>query len=243
MTGDIVCSAARNNALWCDAVCRAHGGAGEFAGGLWFSRQETPRFYPDAVTIEGVPARAAQFDVLDAVMAAHPRHDWAVKDSFSTLDLSSRGFNVLFDAQWICREPSAVPRGHGDLRWVRVTSAASLRSWEQALTGDPEADDRTGSLIFAPPLLTSAGIALFTAERGGAVVGGGALNAAANAVGVSNVFGAPSDRQDIWHGLLAQAAQLYPGTRIVGYERGEGLDVARSVGCDAIGPLRVWIRS
>jgi hypothetical protein len=42
--------AARNNAIWCDTICRAHGVQGEFHGQLWLNRQPVPRFYPNAVT-------------------------------------------------------------------------------------------------------------------------------------------------------------------------------------------------
>jgi len=244
MIGDIMQRAARNNAAWCDAVCRAHGRPGEFTDVLWFNRQETPRFYPDVVTTEGARAGTAQLDTLDALMAANSRPDWAVKDSFSALDLSSRGFRILFDAQWIYREPFAPPREPelDGLRWIQVVDAAALRAWEQALTSGPGADDREGSPIFMPPLLASEGIALFAAERAGTIVGGGALSKAAGAVGVSNVFGAVPERTGVWHGLLVQAGRLYPATPVVGYEHGADLEIACNAGFDPIGPLRVWAR-
>lgn len=243
MTSDTVRSAARNNAAWCDAVCRAHGRPGVFTDTLWFNRHETPRFYPDAVTTAGAQAGAAQLDALDALTAVDQRKGWAVKDSFAALDLSSRGFRVLFDAQWIHREPSTVRReqARDGLRWVRVADAAALRAWELALMGD-SADDHTASPIFMPRLLASDGVALFAAEQAGEITGGGALIMAAGVVGASNVFSALVDHTDVWHGLLDQAERLYPGAAVVGYEHGDDLEIARMAGFDPVGPLRVWAR-
>jgi hypothetical protein len=61
--------AARNNAHWCDTVCRSHGNFGTFLDAIWFTRQATPRFHPNAVTLvpEGV---AMQLESIDAVEAA-----------------------------------------------------------------------------------------------------------------------------------------------------------------------------
>ena len=43
--------AARNNAAWCDAVCRAYGAPGEFDDELWLTRRPAPPLYPNAVTL------------------------------------------------------------------------------------------------------------------------------------------------------------------------------------------------
>ena len=44
--------AARNNAAWCDAVCRAHGGATEFSAGLWRNRSASPPVYPNVIALD-----------------------------------------------------------------------------------------------------------------------------------------------------------------------------------------------
>ena len=116
-----VATAARNNAHWCDAVCRAHGLTPVFDGDLWSSARRTPPFYPDAVTLApGVPARA----VLDAVDGTA---GCSVKDSFADLDLARDGFRVLFDAQWIAFAPPAP----ASTTWTRVAGDG------QAVPDDP----------------------------------------------------------------------------------------------------------
>jgi hypothetical protein len=60
----------------------------------------SPEAYPDAVSLD--PAATAD-DVLSLVDAGP---GCSVKDSFAALDLRSAGFDVLFEAQWIHREPA-----------------------------------------------------------------------------------------------------------------------------------------
>ena len=240
MISEIVRLAARNNAAWCDAVCRAHGRPGVFTDILWFNRRETPRFYPDAVTTAGKEAQVAQCDMLAALMEKDRRTSWAVKDSFLALDLSPLGFRPLFDGQWMCRTARVSGPGCDDIRWVRIADGAALSAWERALT-DGTSDEAVAP-IFVPPLLAIDGVAVFAAEVAGEIIGGGALNMAAGVVGISNVFARVPRHEDVWRGLLIEAEHLFPGATVVGYESGEDLVQACAVGFEAIGPLRVWVR-
>jgi len=108
MKTSIAALAAHNNALWCDAVCRAHDRPGEFHESLWFTRLGAPRFYPDAVTMGGVEAAPAQTEAIAALVGSTRQRELSVKDSFQSLDLSSLGFEPLFDAEWVAL--SAPPR-------------------------------------------------------------------------------------------------------------------------------------
>src|SRR5262249_19891881 len=101
MKGGITTLAAHNNALWCDAVCRAHDRPGEFHETLWFTRLGAPRFYPDAVTIGGVETAPAHTEAIAALVGSTRQREWSVKDSFQSLELKSLGFEPLFDAEWI----------------------------------------------------------------------------------------------------------------------------------------------
>ena len=109
MLDDRIIRAARNNARWCDAVCRAHGNPGEFHDDLWLNRHRVPRFYPNAGTLAEPSQR--QLELIDELLAARLPSGWAVKDSFCALDLASRGFRVLFGAEWIYLAVSA-DEGH-----------------------------------------------------------------------------------------------------------------------------------
>jgi len=94
-------AAIRNNAAWCECVCRAHGAGGAFNDKYWESGPSPPRFYPDLVTL--VPdVRADQ--LTEAAALARPV--WHVKDSFALLDLSLLGARVIIEAQWQLSAPS-----------------------------------------------------------------------------------------------------------------------------------------
>ena len=92
MTSSITALAARNNAIWCDTVCRAHDRPGEFHETLWFTRLGTPRFYPDAVTIAGAEAAPVQLEAIAGLIGATRKREWFVKDSFHCLQLNALGF-------------------------------------------------------------------------------------------------------------------------------------------------------
>lgn len=96
-------AAVRNNAEWCDAVCRRHGLPTAWHPDAWIARRRTPEFYPDAVTLVPGAAPEAVLARIDASPGC------SVKDSFATLDLAPYGFRVLFAAEWICRDVPADP--------------------------------------------------------------------------------------------------------------------------------------
>src|SRR5438874_11943324 len=100
--------AARNNAVWCDAVCRAIGSAGEFdeQRGLWLHRHRSLPLYPNIVTIAPPEKAEPQLARIAELCVALPT-GFAVKDSFAALDLVPLGFSVLFEAHWIWRPPAA----------------------------------------------------------------------------------------------------------------------------------------
>ncbi|MFI6906883.1 hypothetical protein ACIBKY_36885 [Nonomuraea sp. NPDC050394] len=224
MTDERVLAAARNNAEWCDLMTRAHGITGHFGPAVWSSDRRTPPYYPDAVTLD--PAATAA-DVLDGIDAG----PWAsVKDSFATLELDG-GFEVLFEASWIHREPPVDVAVPGEVSWEQVGDAAALRAWERAWSGGRDNE------LFLPAVLDGARVLAGRAE--GEIVCGAVLSGDERVVGVSNVFAAGRDVDEAWAGVLAMSARLFPGRALVGYES----DVAAAArhGFTAIGPLRVWL--
>src|SRR4030095_14145228 len=77
-------AAARNNARWCDAVCRAHGRAGTFLPHAWVHAAPVPRFDPNAVTLAPDEAAIAEQRSSVGILAtSNLPGRWAVKDSFN----------------------------------------------------------------------------------------------------------------------------------------------------------------
>lgn len=232
-------AAARNNAEWCDAVCRAHGLPGEFGAGAWSSARRTPPLYPDAVTLT---ADAEARDVVFRIDVATP--GCSVKDSFALLDLEPWGFEVLFEAQWIHRPAGGAPEGGSTaVRWEPLGGAASLPAWETAWSGG---DEPTG--LFRPELLADGEDTTFLAgySSAGRIVAGAIASRSDAVLGISNLFAtddAPGGEEAAWAGCLTEAARLWPGLPVVGYESGESLEAAVRQGFAPAGPLRVWLRT
>jgi hypothetical protein len=216
---DWTVAAAHNNARWCDAVCRAHGHAGRFLPHMWVNAATVPRFYPNAVTLAvGETALEEQRSTVEILQKSNLPGRWSVKDSFHTLDLSRRGFDLLFEASWI---RGAMP-GEGpssDIVWSR--------------------EDKGGEgLPFDDP-----GFALFRGRRGFKVVAGFMLYQTEDVVGVSNVVAEAADAPAVWRSLTVLAAQTFPRMPLVGYESGRELKAAVKAGFIAGDKLRVWVTS
>ncbi|WP_223279342.1 hypothetical protein [Streptomyces sp. SDr-06] len=220
--------AARNNAAWCAALCRAHGIVGESGPYAWTSPRRTPPYYPDAVTLT---PEASPGDIVGRIDLTAPGA--SVKDSFAALDLADDGFEVLFEARWIHR---TAPRATGEV-WQRVRTEGELARWEGAWSqGKSEG-------LFPRGLLAEPGHTFLAArDARGEVVAGAVASRSGDVVGISNLYAVDGDQDAAWAGCLATAAHLWPGLPVVGYESGEDLDAALRAGFTPAGPLRVWLR-
>ncbi|MFI9233023.1 hypothetical protein [Streptomyces rimosus] len=263
-------AAARNNAEWCAAVCRAHGVTGEFGGDAWTSSRRTPPLYPDAVTLTDrlAPPTSTEPEsgrsgmvrpgslspltgLLSRIDTASP--GCSVKDSFACLDLTPAGFEVLFEAQWIHRpapaptpqEPApAQPSTADQITWDALTTPGDLPAWASAWGAGP---GDCGP--FRPELLADDATTFLRARSAdGPVVAGAVATVSASVVGLSNVFTAPEadalgyGPRNTWAACLATVAARWPRLPVVGYESGADLEAAVANGCRTVGPLRVWWR-
>lgn len=226
--GDWAAAAAADNARWCDSVCRAHGLAGRFSAGAWTSAVRTPPFYPDAVTLG--PTVAAQ-DVLGAIDTSP---GCSVKDSFATLDLTSAGFEVLFDASWIRREPdrqaslASSVTSAGTPAWTRVTEPMELA----AIDFDVD---------FPAALLDDESVTVLGKKVGERWENGVIATRSDSVVGLSNLV-VGDDPERAWQGATAAIGSRFSRLPIVGYERSENVEHAVRQGFTPIGPLRVWLK-
>ena len=124
-------------------------------------------------------------------------------------------------------------------RWSR----AGLDDWELSWAGAP-VDPKSPSLarVFLPALLADDNVAFIAAYQGHRLVAGAIAHRAANVVGWSNLF-VPTVQADRFRGeCLAQVVRAFPGLPVVGYEAGEALARACTLGFGTVGPLRVWVR-
>jgi len=233
-------AAARENAEWCHAVCAGHGLTGTFAGRVWRSSRRTPRFYPDAVTLD--PSATAD----DALTGIDLSAGASVKDSFDALDLTGAGFRRLFTARWLWREagPSAAETAErpSSLPWRQVTDATALRAWKRAWArDDPEADDPEAVDVLPLTLLCRDDVQFHAAYDGPEVVAGAVLHRGSTCVGISNVFDHTGDLARTWSDCARRASAVAGDRPLVGYQREVGLSAARGAGFTVVGPLTVWL--
>jgi hypothetical protein len=228
----LVRAAARNNAEWCEAMCRSHGLTGAFGPQAWTAAVRTPLYYPDAVTLTPAADAAALVDAIDTAAPGA-----SVKDSFADCHLTGSGFGVLFDAQWIWR-PAGPPAVSSDLEWDVVSDPAQLREWALAWDGGDGSAD-----LFGPALLEDAATSVLAGRTAdGRVVAGAVASRSDQVVGVSNVFALDGEGDAAWPGVLAALHGLFPAVPVVGYEQGEDLEAAARHGFEPMGSLRVWMQ-
>ena len=218
-------TAARNNAAWCDRVCRTHGIDTAADPDAWVARRRSPPMYPDAVTLSERPP------VTDLLARIDRSPGCTIKDSFASVDLSGEGFRPLFDAEWIHRPPVSPAATPGPV-WSVVETAGDLADWATA---------HGGGDTFRPALLDDPAVTILAAHDDGALVAGVIGNRDAGAAGLSNLFVLDADPDVVWAGASAAVSAAFPGLPLVGYEHGEDLDLARRAGFVTTGPLRVWI--
>jgi len=240
MSTDPAFLAARNNAAWCDAVCRSSGGATELRSGLWWNARPSSPYFPSLITVEP----AVDFAQVEALLQAASGDGSVigVKDSFCTLDLSSSGFSRLFEACWIWRDPAPQEITTPELRWTKVASQAELQLWEREW--HPDRGSRTlAESIYGASLLRCQNISFVAAFEGSALVAGAALTATESTVGLTCTFFRGPNPQQVRRELISFVNECHPGCPILGYESGDELAAMKALGFREVGPLRVWLGS
>ena len=213
------------NVAWYSDIFALHGIASRLEHGLWRSLAAPPPLHSDAVVVEpGV--------TLDRVMAALAGRDHAgFKDSFSLLDASGSGMEVLFSATWIHRAADR-RAGSPPPDWSTVTTAAELATWT---AGHDTAE------VLIPSILERGQLTVLARRLDGDIVAGAVARLGTGVVDVSNVHAAPGHAVD-WSKLVAAITARFPGREMVGYERGDDLEAALAAGFAPVGELRIWVR-
>ena len=230
-----VAAAIIDNATWCHVVCSAHGIAARFDDDAWVSPRRTPPMYPDAITLTTDVSIEALLGRIDRTAGC------SIKDSFSSLDLTPAGFDMLFGAQWIWRAAGRPPVG-GPLRWERVDRPDDLRSWSL---------EHGGASTFSSALLAEPSVTILAGrDRRDRLAAGAIATEGQEAVGISNVFAVGADDEslplafaDVFADATAAIVDRFPDRPVVGYLSTDALPAALAAGFETTGPLRIWLLS
>jgi hypothetical protein len=210
------------NIGWYEDIFATHGIGSVLEDGLWSAVAPPPPLHSDAASVEPT-VRAEQ--VVERLVG-RPRA--GVKDSFSSLDLATAGWEVLFSATWIHRESGAA----GRTAWRVVRSAEGLAAWNAGWDTHE---------VLLPALLDRAHLRILERVEGGEVTGGAIARLGSGVVDVSNVHGVGGHGID-WAELATAIAAHFPDRPMVGYEHGADLVAARAAGFSPVGELHVWVR-
>ena len=237
-TLDRLVLAARNNALWCDAVARAHGVKATLDDTAWTSPTRTPPYYPDAVTL------SPDVEEHDLLARVDDSDGCSIKDSWARLDLSLEDFARLVVGEWVWLDPATpLPDLASSTRrtWERVTTAEEMSTWVRAWSTDPEA-----VAILRPSLLDETGVHVLAArdtdDPAAPVVAGAIVNITGEVAGLGNVFAGDGDEHRAWREAAAAAREVAAGIPLVGWEAGASVEAAVAAGCERLGPLTVWLK-
>jgi hypothetical protein len=226
--------AANNNADLCAAIMIANGKRFERDQLALLCLDDPLPYYPQMVSLDPNATAELQARILDT-HEGRPRVD-SVKDSFSRMNADALGLTVLFEASWIWCRP--VQQGM-PCDWVRINDAADLSDWHAAWSGDGSPTDQ---VIFPPACLNDPSLAFLARRKGTTVEAGCVANLSENAVGLSNIFSVRSSQRQLFEEALSAVSAIGEGRPVVGYEHGDSLATALSIGFRDVGPLRVLLR-
>jgi hypothetical protein len=166
-------AAARNNADWCELVCRGLGVPARTHGSFWIALGPAPRLYPDAITLAPEASAREIMRLLEGRAAA------TVKDSFAALELAREGFQVLFEARWLWHAPAASGALAQQDALMVLDTQEQLRDWAAAARL---------SDVLGPRVLGAPGVRVLAAGPTGRIGAGAILKRSGDLVGVSNAF-------------------------------------------------------
>lgn len=239
----ILDQAVSNNALWCDAVCRAHAAPGHFAPTAWVNTNITPPLYPNMVTTTADDI-ANQFKAVEWLIEKWSDFPFAVKDSFRQLDLKPLGFTGFFDAQWFARAPAPIPENPlGNASpWQQLSTGTELVAWESAWREAGGHEDILETPLFPPTLLNEPGVSFLASKSAGNIMAGAVAYAASGVIGITNFFSKPGEAAGQFAACLNGLYFTHPTSISVGYEHEDTLAEYAGLNLQSLGPLRVWMR-
>lgn len=234
---ELVIKAARNNAEWCDIVCRTHKIPGEFLENVWINQKEVPAFYPNAVIIKPLSHKTLN-DIIQTLKKI-PLETYAIKDSFNELPIDKMECKILFEADWITHFQGELTHSNTTGNWTIIKDAQELKNWEYTWNNNQPPDKR----IFLPSILSEKGVFFLAKYNSNQIVAGGIVNIAHDIVGLSNVFTQELLTNKVWYEISIFIKEKISTLPVVGYERDKALVLAHEAGYKTIGKLKVLLKT
>ena len=211
-------SAIQNNMDWYQAQCAAHDIVDVRTDTTWYSTQPMPPLHSNLIL-----TRAQDAELIPEI-DEHLATRWSIKDATGNLDLTTHGFEVLFEAHWFVREPSDCIAPN---EVSKITSEHAFSEWVAAWGESAE--------VFKSHFWSHPNVSFF---HDNAWQGGIAANVSHDAIGITNPWG---DEASINKCIQAIAHQ-HPTLPIVGYDHMPEIDAMSQLGFRSTAPLTVWLQ-
>ncbi len=225
MTDSRAIIAAHNNADWYAMMFDVHRLKYERSDAAFLALEKPPPFHSWITTT----APSSETMLLNLVLENLQRPGFLIKDAFDCLALDNQGLIEFFSGTWIWNE--SVPPANTS-NWRRVTTAEELLMWEAAWRNN---DAPSKARQFPDAILQRDDVFIWGRECGDGFDAGVIANLSADCVGLSNCFG--NNAYPAAAAICAAHADKRP---VVGYENGDDLIAAQSLGFTTTGTLRLW---
>lgn len=221
---DLSKKAVRNNAVWCDTICRSHNANGEFLKNVWINNNVVPRFYPNVITLN------PHLDDISEFLKQITLPSFTIKDCYNSLKVDKQAYSILFEAEWIVQ---IAPLLENAENWKIIKTPEELEAWELAWNNNV-AEER----IFLPTLLDDSHVFFLAKYENEQIISGTIANIASGVIGLSNVFG-NNENDNLYRESSFFIRNNISQLPIVGYENEENLKQAKTAGFSGIGKLKV----
>jgi hypothetical protein len=156
----------------CQAIPTALGSPGTQTAALSVNQHALNIPYPNGITIGDSEHTDAQLCQIRQMLANSPPNTrTSVVDSYSTLDLTPLGFEVMFDTPWSYREPVQPAAGHVQTPTIEtVNTPGQLVMFDRAAAvgfGQPDA-----GVVYSTPLLQDPRYAFYFIRQSNEIVAG-----------------------------------------------------------------------
>lgn len=217
-----------NNAEWCASIWKAHNLSVIKEKNYWFCSEKVPDYYPNIVTL--APNTDAQIAQLLQSEACKKIPSISIKDSFSDLILSESNMHPLFNAKWIYKEQHDNKPEGMSFNWRQIKTERDLLHWEESWDNRPSGAKR----IFLNSLLSNRLVEIWAGYDREDLVCGYIANKSVSLIGLSNIFGD-------YKACITHATLQYATYDLVGYENDDDLEIAKSLGFEALDNLTIWV--
>ena len=224
--------AAHNNADWYEAMFTSHNLRFDRRSYAFIGHDKPPPYYSNLTILD--PSNAHLVPQELSKLAQTFDGALGLKDSFCLLELKESGFEVLFEASWIWRQPEKTSMPNG---WDVVSNGQELQDWEKAWkhNGSP-----TDQRIFPESLLSRSDVFFLGRKEGNKFTAGCIANTSDDCIGLSNVF-AETPSQNSFIDAANATSSIASQKPVVGYESGADLGLAMSSNFQSVGKLRILV--